>query len=294
MKKNQSQTLKMFLSTQKYLSKTDQQILDSLIGFRDYLDEFNETNVILESHFLTQSPIFGILEKKKNARIELLKVGIDINNNLYNYLLSSKSGLLHNTYLFNEDKCTHLSDNDCLYFFTETFKKAFDLSDELAKHGINKTSLVQFAQAIAKFKHLAEAENNKKAASEIVDLFMANTRILAKMDVLVLTLKKTHTDFVNGYFKNRHIDKAPKLPLGIRFTVVDSSGAPIAEATIENKILEINRKTTGKGNLIIQKIDDGEHQFTFSKKEYQTKTITVSTKTGTRSDIEVILEFESN
>lgn len=289
MNKNHSQTLKMFLSTQKYLSKSDQQIIDGLEGFNELLNEYIETNVILESHSLIHSPITGILEKKKTARIEVLELGITINNNLYNYLLSSKSAVIQNTYLFNKDKCTHLSDSDCLYFFTETYNKANAISDELLNYGINEIQLDQLAQSIAKFKNLIEIENNKKSASEIVDLFMANTRILAKMDVLVLTLKKTHTDFVNGYFENRHIDKAPKLPLGIRFTVLDSSRIPIADVDVESKILGINRKTTSKGNLIIQKIDDGEHQFTFSKKDYQTKTITVLTKTGKRSDVEVIL-----
>ena len=137
---------------------------------------------------------------------------------------------------------------------------------------------------------IQETKATKLLGLEIVDLFMRNTRILAKMDLLVLSIKNSQREFVNGYFESRHIVKAPKDPLAIRFTIVDDNEAAIAHAIIENTALNFNRKTTEKGILIIQSIVDGTHSFTISKKGYENIAINVTSVKGERKDVKAVLK----
>ena len=297
MNKNQSQTLKMFLLTQKYLGETDATILNSMPGFEDHRTEFNANNSNLESQNKIKTQNFvGYAEDKKNARKAMIALGVDVGNKISAYASENNVTASFKVYKVSEKKLNRFSDSECKEMCILIYNKAMRLSNELIIYNVTSKLLNDFSLSITHFENVLsnlinETKATKLVGSEIVDLFMANTRILAKMDLLVLNVKNTQREFVNGYFESRHIVKAPKHPLAIRFTVVDSNEAAVGHAVIENAALNFHRKTTEKGILIIQSITDGSHSFTISKKGFENKSVNVTCIKGERMDVNVVLKI---
>ena len=296
MNKNQSQTLKMFLLTQKYLDESDANLLKSMPGFEDLRTEFNANNSKLQSQNKIQTHNFlEYTEDKKNARNTMIALAVEVSNNIIAYAKENKITSAYKVYKVSEKKLNRFSDSECKEMCLSIYNKALHLSNELAIYNLRSELLNDFSLSIAHFENIVsnliqETKATKLLGLEIVDLFMTNTRILAKMDLLVLGVKNTQREFVNGYFESRHIVKAPKHPLAIRFIIEDSNGYAIAHAIIENTELNFHRKTTEKGILIIQSIVDGTHSFTISKKGYETTAVSITSVKGERKDVKAVLK----
>lgn len=295
MNKSQIQSLKMFQLTSEYLDATDSVLLNGLPGFQALKTELNTNRSKLRTqHELQSRTITGYALDKKETRMEMTNQAIDISNKIVAYTTITDNTELVDDMHFTNYGLKRVKDNECIVKCLNIHNKAVSLLTELADYDVTALMLTNFQTTINKFdvslvKPQTQINTVKLATAEINSIFNATSQILNKMDRLVLVLKNTQPDFVNGYFESRALDQLPVRPYSIKISVLNSSNQPIMNALIKNDALGIKRRTSIKGNVLLKNIPEGTHDFIISKSGYVSQTKKIAVTPGERTNVLVVL-----
>lgn len=289
MKKLQERKYNMYLALKEFFA-TWAAILNRLPHFTEFYAIFLDELKMIEE--LSEQQLFdkrghGVNIKRKELKLELIKLATQNADKLYAYALFIKDQVLQTELHYSRSTMKQSPDATVLKWSKGIYDRANLHLSEIAAYGITDATLLDFKNLISDFEilipsqrinstkkklttvKLAEHIANTEAALEHID---ALVKILTPAEPTLCTTYEMRRKIVN--YGNRSIairgliiDDITRIGIkGVTITFLDADGMPLQPA--------FAKKSAAKGGFNIKSFAEGIYQVKFTKIGYKDLVVT--------------------
>lgn len=290
----QVQYNKMCKSTIKYIDLAPPATIAAAVHFPTWYTPFKVHVQDVNTYWNFQNrDTTGLARSKDNLKVLLSNESLDLSAKL-----ASLATFLEDQYLlglidFNESDFSKVSDSELLTYTDIISQKVEEHMADLAPYGVVMATLTDYQALIEEFTSAIPLPRNeiaaKKTATEALSHNMSEARrFLKKMDRALKAIRKDHPEFYDGYVNVRRIVDPQERVIAIRGKVIDENGNPI-RVFMSCPELGIYRKVSPNCTFYIKTDLTGNFTFIFTRPNYQTVTIVISTFQGERTEVTITM-----
>ena len=291
----QLQRMKMNLTVDKFFDKTSSKIIDSIPKLKEACANFKLLNLKLLGYLKTQQRVLtGFTINKTKTRQNLTKISLEVSA-----ILTAHANDIKNYSLHHQSKCTLRSfilpnQQDFITRCKNIFDLAITHQPAIEHYGVTLDILKDFQILITTYELAMpsvslQIDVKKDATRNIKRDLKESLELIKTIDGLVATKLNREPDFHKEYFIARKLPKLTIKTLSAHGTVKSPTGEPIF-CNMTCAALNLKRKTSHKGAFKFANLLDGDYEIIFERTGYQAKTARLSVSSGTRTELNIILE----
>ena len=285
----------MFLVVEELINNTDPTVLAAMPNFTPYFDEFKDglANLRVASEEQVYSRI-GYHIEKMEQRALMSNLCLNIINRVKAYATNEGNAILFELMNRKKSSLDRLNDTLILDYCQKVHDESFSLLASLGTYGIVAADLVALQEAINAYlllipKPRFEIVERKEATRNIANAISLCSEKIEKIDILVSMLEFSNRPFYLKYFDDRKLVNPGVRTLSLRGVVTNESGQELRGVMVRIPTLNLERRTTAKGNYEMKNIPPGVYTVVFEKEGMQTQSIPVAISANERTDLNVTL-----
>jgi len=284
MNSKQSSVYSMLRRIVTFLKK-EANALSSLLVLAQLLTELetnlNEIDTLKEQQ---ATDITGLSKQKEALRKVSIQKAIEVSSAIRAYAKITANVILAKEIYYTESDLRKASDNELNTILGVIYSAALRNQTELLNYGLTEERMNDFKTNIDAYKAAIGTPKTgsigrKQITDRLASLFSTELDTVAKIDLLIETLKFTNPTLYAEYQGNRKINYFSS-SLMVNSAITDAEtrlGLPGVQMTFMLNGITVLEKTTGDlGGTKIKSIDPGIYTVNLSKPTYVNQTITVS------------------
>lgn len=295
----QERKLSTYLLIQQLVSETSASIIAKMPNFVQTYDLFK--NEVSEINLLTGNQLLkreGNIIDKETARETMCEEASLLIFKVQGLAMNDQNTLLFNEVNYSKSALIRLPETACLAVCTIIKERVFDNLSSLAAYGVDTERYEAFVLMIADYESFIpkprQGINSKKQATELLKLaFQKANTYVKEMIILAKIIKADEPEFYINFINSTKTTLPGYRVLSARGSVNEPDGTKIGLVLMSCKELNFKRKISKKGGFVLRSMPDGVYKFDFSRSGYVTKTVEMVFYSGTRFEINVVMEKEN-
>lgn len=295
----QERKLSMYLLVQQMISETSAGIIAKMPNFTQTYDlfksEVSEINLLTGNQVLKRG---GNIIDKETARETMCEEASLLIFKVQGLAMNDQNTLLFNEVNYSKSTLFKLPETVCLAVCNIVKERIFDNLSSLAAYGVDTERYEAFVLMIADYEFFIpkprQGVNSKKQATDLLKVAFKNANTYIKeLIILAKIIKADEPDFYMNFVNSTKVTSFAYRILSAKGTVTEPDGTRIGLVLMRCEALNFKRKVSKNGGFNIRSMPDGVYKFEFSRSGYVTKTVEMVFYSGTRFEINVVMEKEN-